>query len=199
MTLREQKRILAYLKMLEHLLDPNIENDSDPHLHQYFTDDELHQALLWHKPKKYTLENLEGMSRSKVISLLGDSQALLKWTRYSLEMKITAAPQYAQSEVHSFFTKNQKESHYLASKPVTVWDAYDRANYRSLLMKTGSTRRVFGIFLSNVKASDVYIVETKPEHLFDTQKEAEIELKRLIDERAFLPSELKIHSLWLLT
>ena len=87
----------------------------------------------------------------------------------------------------------------MASKPVEEWDEYDTSNYRSLLVKTGTTKKVFAIFTSDVLAEDVYAVTTKPSYFFDTKEEAESEINNILVEGKFTRDELVVHSLWLLT
>ena len=105
---------------------------------------------------------------------------------------------YSQKEVTLFFQRTQNQSHYLAFKAVDDWDEYDTSNYRSLLTKTGTTKRVYGIFTADVLAEDVYAVSTKPSFLFDTKEEAEQEIEQIILERKFKREDLTIHSLWLM-
>ena len=78
------------------------------------------------------------------------------------------------------------------------WDGYDVSNYRSLLLKTGTTKKVFGIFTSDVLAEDVYAVTTKPSYFFDSKKEAETEIENIVAEGQFTKDELVVHKLWLL-
>lgn len=101
-------------------------------------------------------------------------------------------------KVRSEFPSNAKKDVHLASKPVEEWDSYDVSNYRSLLLKTGTTKKVFGIFTSDVLAEDVYAVTTKPSYFFDTKEEAEAEIENIVSEGQFSKEELVVHKLWLL-
>ena len=107
-------------------------------------------------------------------------------------------PKLEQDEVDGFFLRTQNQIHYLASKPVDEWDEYDISNYRAMLLKTGTTKKVFGIFTSDVLAEDVYAVTTKPSYFFDTHEEAEAEIKNIVTDGTFKAEELTIHKLWLL-
>ena len=115
-----------------------------------------------------------------------------------MEDRFNAFPKYAQTEVDAFFTRTQNESHYLAQKSVDHWDSYDTSNYRSLSLKTGTTKKVFGVFTSDVLAEDVYAVTTKPSYFFDTEQEAGQEINNIIAEGRFTREELTIHKLWLM-
>ena len=113
---------------------------------------------------------------------------------------MTNFSKHSQNEINHFFEKTQNEIHYLASKPVENWDEYDTSNYRSLLLKTGKAKKVYGIFTADVLAEDVYAVTTKPSYFFDTKAEAEAELYDIIDnDFKFSIDDLVIHSFWLLT
>ena len=112
---------------------------------------------------------------------------------------MTATPSYSQKEVTAFFGRIENEIHYLASKPVENWDEYDVSSYRSLLMKTGTIKKAFAIYTSDVAAADVYTVTTKPSYFFDTKDEAELEITNIIAEGKFTRDDLVVHSLWLLT
>jgi TATA-box binding protein (TBP) (component of TFIID and TFIIIB) len=82
---------------------------------------------------------------------------------------------------------------------VADWDDYDRSNYRSLMVKTGTTKKVYAIFTSEVLAEDVYAVTTQPSYFFDTKEEAEVEIENIIAKGEFKSDDLVIHSLWRLT
>lgn len=198
MKLREQKRILEFLKMLEHLKENKEEPALSTDLLKHYTDDELRDVLKWLYSDTWSTEALAQMKRLRLIELLNSDYGLLLWTIHNIEQRMTSSPRYTQSEIDAFFKAKQKEMHYLASKPVHVWDEYDKSNYRHLLITTGTTKRVFGIFMSDVKDKDVYLVQTEAKHLFDTKEEAQTELNELVTNGDFSKGELVIQSLWLL-
>ena len=196
MKLREIKRILFFLRDLENILitpgNPKVSKE----LIKHYTDSEL-RTLIFDLHKDTWSKNALGfMQRPELMELIDGDTALLQWTIQDLEKKMTNFSVYSQEEVHHFFERTHNEIHYLASKPVANWDEYDKANYHSLLSKTNSAKRVYGIFNSDVLAEDVYAVTTKPSYFFDTKEEAEAEINNIIREENFSRDELIIHSLW---
>lgn len=198
MKLRTYKRILFFLKDLNGVLDIQGKPSVAIELISFFTDSELRLMLHWLYKDIWSKNALGFMERSELIKLIESDEQLLLWTIYSLEQAMIHTPTYSQKEVTLFFERTQNQNHYLAFKTVDDWDEYDTSNYKSLLIKTGTTKRVYGIFTADVLAEDVYAVSTKPSFLFDTEKEAEQEIEQIILERKFSRDELTIHSLWLM-
>ena len=172
---------------------------SSSELASYYTDSELREIIHWLYRDVWSKNALGFMERPQLLELINSNYGILLWTIYSLEKSMTDTPNITQSDIDKFFQRTQNELHYLASKPVEEWDEYDTSNYRSLLVKTGTTKKVFAIFTSDVLAEDVYAVTTKPSYFFDTKKEAEDEIKNIVAERKFTQEDLVVHSLWLLT
>ena len=199
MKLRNYKQILFFLNRLEPFLESIKEVKIDTELMNYYTDSELREMIHWLYCDVWSKNALGFMERSKLIELINSDLSVLLWTIHCLEKQMTQTPKTSQENVDAFFERTQNEIHYLASKPVENWDEYDTSNYRSLLVKTGTTKRVFAIFASDVLAEDVYAVTTKPSYFFDTKKEAEDEIKNIVAEGKFTQEELVVHSLCLLT
>ena len=198
MEIRKQKRILLFLKdLLGFLMD----NDGElqlSHLLSHYTDSELRDMVKFIYEDKWNQVVLDLMPRKELEKLILTDFQVLQWTIHQFEQQMTAVPEYSQDEVDSFFKRAQNEMHYLASKPLSEWDSYDLSNYRSLMIKTGTTKKVFGIFTSDVLKEDVYVVTTKPTYFFDTREEAENEVKEIVAKGKFTSDELVVHSLWLL-
>lgn len=194
MTQREYKRLLFFLRSLAFFLEKAEASILSEDLLKTYNDDELNELLGWHRGEKHRrIENRDLLERA-----VGSNYLLLIWTIKKLEEQNNTFLSYSQDKVHSFFRQTQNEIHYLASKPVTEWDEYDRANYRSLTKKSGRSKKVYGIFTSDVLKEDVYAVTTKPSYFFDTKKEAEDEITSIVSESKFTEDDLVIHSLWLL-
>lgn len=198
MKLREFKRILGFLKRLESHLETQNQNKLTSELISHYTDSELREMIYWQYRDVWSKNALGFMERNKLIELVNSDYNLLFWTIHSIEERITNTLSYSQHEIDEFFTRTNNEIHYLASKPVEDWDAYDKSNYRSLLLKTGTTKKVYGIFTSDVLAEDVNAVTTKQSYFFDTKEEAENEITNIITEGRFTREELTIHKLWLM-
>ena len=198
MEIRKQKRILLFLKDLRGFL---MDNDGElqlPHLLSHYTDSELRDMVKFIYEDKWNQVALDLMPRNELEKLILTDFQVLKWTIHQFEQQMVAIPKYSQDDVDSFFKRTQNEMHYLASKPVCEWDTYDLSNYRSLMIKTGTTKKVFAIFTSDVLKEDVYAVTTKPSYYFDTREEAENEIKEIEAKGTFTSDELVVHSLWLL-
>lgn len=199
MKLRNYKRILFFLSRLESFLESEKESKASSELASYYTDSELREIIHWLYRDVWSKNALGFMVRPQLLELINSNYGILLWTIYNLEKSMTDTPNIAQNDIDVFFQRTQNELHYLASKPVKEWDEYDTSNYRSLLVKTGTTKKVFAIFTSDVLAEDVYAVTTKPSYFFDTKSEAEKEIDNIIIEGKFTRDELVVHSLWLLT
>ena len=199
MKLREQKRILHFLKDLASFLESNEGSIKLAKLLSLYTDSELRELIHWIYKDIWSKNALGFMDRKELEKLVLTDYQVLLWTIEQLEQKMTAHPEYSQVSIDDFFARTQNEIHYLASKPVLEWDSYDYANYQSLMKKTGTTKRVYAIFTSNVLAEDVYAVTTKPSYFFDTEEEAKAEITNIVAEGKFTADDLVVHSLWLLT
>lgn len=199
MKLREYKRVILLLQKLEFLLDTGTESKLSEELIKHYTDSELREIIHWLYKDVWSKNALGFKNRPELIELINADYGVLLWTINQLEASMTRAPSYSQANVSTFFERTNNEIHYLASKPVEQWDEYDTSNYRSLLMKTGTTKKVYAIFNSDVLKEDVYAVTTKPSYFFDTKEEAEKEINSIVAEGKFTKEELVIHSLWLLT
>lgn len=198
MNLREIKRILFFLKDLENLIETPGSLKVSKELIKHFTDSELREMIFWLCKESWSKNALVFLSRNELIDLVQGDCKILLWTIVHLEKKMTDFSKHSQKEIDLFFEKTHNQIHYLASKPVEIWDEYDTSNYRSLLLKTGNAKKVYGIFTADVLAEAVYAVTTKPKFLFDTKKEAAQEIENILLEKEFTREELTIHSLWLL-
>ncbi|MFV0572076.1 MAG: hypothetical protein ACK5M1_06565 [Xanthomarina gelatinilytica] len=197
MTIRERKRILYFLEACMANLEIHEENHINTELLNLFSRKELMAMVLW-LHTNYDNSMLARKTDSELLELLNDDANILAYIIEQWKANMSAVPKLTQDEVNGFFQRTQNEIHYLASKPVEEWDSYDVSNYRSLLLKTGTTKKVFGIFTSDVLAEDVYAVTTKPSYFFDTKEEAEAEIENIVSEGQFSKDELVVHKLWLL-
>lgn len=199
MKLRTYKQILFFLSRLEFFLESEKQAKPSPELVKLQTDSELREMIHWLYRDVWSKNALGFMERSKLLELINSDYSILLWTIHRLQKQMIDTPSISQKDIDAFFQRTHNEIHYLASKPVEEWDEYDTSNYRSLLVKTGTTKKVFAIFTSDVLAEDVYAVTTKPSYFFDTKEEAEAEIDNILIEKKFTRDELVVHSLWLLT
>lgn len=143
--------------------------------------------------KKYTLLNMEN---DELLKFIYSDYHVIRCVIHALQQGIVATPNISGKEINEFFTCIGMETHYLMYKPSFQWDEYDRSNYYSLLFKHGKTKKVYAIFTADVKEEDKYAVTTKYNFFFDTIKEAEEEVEKLMQEGQFKKGDLKIMSLW---
>ena len=197
-TIREKRRLLIYLELLAEKFNKEDKKGIHKNVVKYFQREELIEVVLWLFHTTWTKQSLEHKTDTELLDIIGSDVGILLYLIDKLEKSIISYPTFKQDEVDDFFVRTQNEMHYLASKPVKDWDAYDLSNYRSLLVRTGTTKKVYGIFTADILSEDVYAVTTKPSYFFDTKQEAEAEIKNIEAEGKFKAKELTIHTLWLL-
>ncbi|MDB4293482.1 hypothetical protein N9954_08755 [Maribacter sp.] len=183
MKIRYQRLIIHFLSVLEKQMN-HFDNDSiNPVFLKLFTRNELLEVIKWRFENKILKKHdFESMANAELLFLIGDNSTILAHTMSTLKKELNTVVSYTQAEVDTFFTKTMNQAHYLRDKPIDTWDEYDKSNYRSLSIKMGTARRVYGIFTSNVRAEDAHDVTSPPEYLFDTKEEAEEELERIYEQ-----------------
>ncbi len=197
MTIKQQKMIVFFLKQFQTVLEKNKNQKLSNLFNDFFSREELID-ILEHSyfDKDLDSHNIEKLENTDLLELIGEDYFILSFLIEKMERSITATPTFSQKEKEDFFTSKGLELHYLSSKPSDEWDEYDVSNYFSLLFKHGKTKRVFAVFTSDVDEKDKYLVSTKPSYFFDTEEEAQKELKKILKERTFKKKDLKIMSLW---
>lgn len=200
MKIKQQKLILHFLKQLEDELSKNRSEVLNEIFNNFFNKEELIE-ILHHTFFDQDLEEhqIETLNNSQLLELIGGDYFILSYLIQKIEIDITSVLRITKADVDEYFQRTRNELHYLASKPIDHWDTYDLSNYRNLLIKTGTAKKVFAIFTSDVLAEDVYAVTTKPSYFFDSEKEAEAEIKNIISKGKFTHKDLVVHSLWKLT
>lgn len=197
MKIKAQKQILYFLEALQANWEGLEEHTISHELLNIFNREELEAMVLWLLPN-LDESSFTGKTNAAILELMNCDVNVLAYFIEQWKAIMVETPKIEQEAVDDFFRKNQKELHYLASKPVTKWDRYDKSNYHALLAKTNTTKKVYAIFTSDVLAEDVYAVTTKPSYFFDTKEEAEAALANIIKEENFKAKDLTIHTLWLM-
>ena len=195
MTIKERKRMLHFLELLEQQLENRKVTEINPVFLTLFSRKELIEIVLW-LFTNYDRSMLTEKTDTELLELIGDDACVLSFVIEQWKNNISAVPQLTQEEVNTFFDEVQLHIHYLRDKPVEQWDDYDVNNYYAILYKRGKTKRVFAIFTSDVNEEDKYAVTTKPTFFFDTKEEAQEELERVCIETKRSQSDFVIHSLW---
>ena len=195
MTIKERKRMLHFLELLEQQLENRKVTEINPVFLTLFSRKELIEIVLW-LFTNYDKSMLTEKTDAELLELIGDDTCVLSFVIEQWKNNISAVPKLTQEEVNTFFDEVQLHIHYLRDKPVEQWDDYDVSNYYAILYKRGKTKRVFAIFTSDVNEEDKYAVTTKPTFFFDTKEEAQEELERVCIETKRSQSDFVIHSLW---
>lgn len=195
MKLTTQKLIIYFLKEYEKIYDHS--KDRDPFFEDFFSKDEL-MEIICHICGDACFENehLDEYSESELYYLIKHDSFFLSYLIEFLEIELSAMPSFVQADVSKFFESVNCEMHYLANKKVESWDNYDRNNYYSLLRRMGKTKMVYGIFSSDIKEEDKYKVTVFPSEFYDTQEEAQKEMKSILKERKLKTGSLKVMPLW---
>jgi hypothetical protein len=194
MKLRAQKRILFYLEQLAKKLKQEKNQNIYSEIRKNLITEDLISIILWLFPNKWKQEILSLKTDDELLELIHSDVNILRYTIKKIEENMTNIVQYSQAEVTTFFKSSQNEIHYLASKPVEDWDSYDKANYHSLLSKTNTSKKVYGIFTSDVLAENVYAVTTKPSYFFDSKEEAvEYAGENAIEAQVQEPNKRKVN------
>jgi hypothetical protein len=193
MKIKERKILLHFLKQHLETITEKAEPTQELYFQGLFTREEMLEIIM-----KYYDEDRDKLLKQEndELEAMILDELVLQYYIEKIEAGITATPQLSKEEIHEFFERTGQQTHYLMDKPLEEWDGYDRSNYYSLLTKHGKTKRVFAIFTSEVEDKDKYAVTTQPSFFFDSQKEAEEDMQRIIDEGKFKEGELKVMSLW---
>ena len=129
-----------------------------------------------------------------ILEAIGDQRFILCYIIGQWEKEMECHGRLSEKKTKETLCKLGLENHYLAQKPISAWDKYDKNNYRALLTKGQKKSKMYGIFDVNVKEEDKYTC-TSPARAFPTKWEAEIMLCILIAQGGFLEGELKIMAL----
>ncbi|WP_299111942.1 hypothetical protein [uncultured Winogradskyella sp.] len=145
-------------------------------------------GLFVHQAKKegWTQEEIEAVAKEAKSK---DYEHLCQTIKYYCEVK---QEQISSEEIWEVLSQLGFHTHYLASKPIDNWDEYDRSNYRSLLIKSGKLKKMYGIYKSNVSQNDVELVTSHPNFYFKKEEEAKAVMQQLIADGLFSPEELHI-------
>ena len=95
-------------------------------------------------------------------------------------------------EVWQVLSQLGLHTHYLASKAIAQWDEYDLSNYRSLMIKAGKLKKVYGVYDTMVSQDDVAMVDKHPNFFFDSKEKAEAVMQELIADGVFSADEVHV-------
>ncbi|GGI58454.1 hypothetical protein [Winogradskyella haliclonae] len=196
MTLKQQRLLLYFFEVLE----TNI-RDADAHpisqsVKDCLTRDDCIDIALWLSPERYHKNQLETFDDAKLHKALVTDYNVLLYIINKWQLRLSESISFSDEEIDALFTRTNNQMHYLYSKPTKLWDSYDRSNYISLLNKAGFTIKAYGVYSSEVKESDKYIMDSLPKKFYDTKEEAETEIARLVQNKIFNEGDLTVYSLY---
>jgi hypothetical protein len=192
MKITTRQVLLRFLAILLEQIQEQKNDVLDAFFEDFFTKDEIIEIL-----KSKFGSNVDGhlkvvrLNKEQLLEYLSDADVLnyfLNSWNSEIEQNRTITP------VEVFRTLDQLglQTHYLASKSVTEWDAYDFSNYRSLSGKAGKITTVYGIYETDVKEEDVEQVTSHPKRFFETYKKAEEQLQYLFSQKVCKIDELHV-------
>ncbi|MGC4129268.1 MAG: hypothetical protein QM564_06845 [Bergeyella sp.] len=190
---KQKRRILVqyFLRTLRKKMETEDPEQVSSVFLQLFNREELIQIIQWLFMDKVPEElGIDTMNKEELLQTIGDDVHILSYCleQWSKEIQKKITPQ----KVYDILDQLQLHTHYLMEKVIADWDEYDYGNFNALSYKAGAPQPMYGIFCSDVSEEDKYIITTPPARLYDTFEKAEAELNRLIVERKFQKSELKI-------
>ncbi len=186
-------------QVIQHFLNVLLEKLQNEKVHEldsffgdYFTKDEI-IAMLQNVYGDSLEEHvkIDSQDNSELLTFLSDVDVL---QFYMQRWKLDTQQSTALHPVEVMKTLEQLglQTHYLASKAIAFWDEYDHSNYRSLQIKAGKIKRVYGIYDTMVKQQDVYQITSQPKRFFESYDLAKEKLQEFIDSGTFKEDEIHI-------
>lgn len=169
-------------------------------LHSFFEDFFLKEELITIIKSMFddvALEDvdLENSTTKELLLVIGDDRYILDF--FLNQWSKNATDQLSPIAVWNTLEQLNSRAHYLASKAIANWDAYDFSNYRALQLKAGKIKRVYGIYDSYVKEKDALRVDSLPKRFFEKYEQAEQAVEEHFVSRGFSKKELKIIPVYL--
>lgn len=158
-----------------------------------YSKDELMDIIKWlYVPTVPQWINYNQMDKEELLQAIGDDFYILSYEIDQARMELYETTKVTPERVRSTLTQLGLETHYLIEKPVMDWDEYDCSNFRALSYKAGNPIPVFGIFDSSVNEEDKYIVTSPPPKLYNTEKEANDALLKMIEKGQLKKGDAKV-------
>lgn len=138
----------------------------------------------------------EGWTEDEIDELLYDAKSPKDYDHFietiSSHCQVKMDTNVDPKELWEVLSQLGLHTHYLASKAIAKWDSYDVSNYRTLLIKSGKLKKVYGIYNTMVAQDDVAIVDNHPNFFFDSKDKAEAVLQELITDKVFEKDEVYV-------
>ena len=162
-----------------------IEKRNPPVINDFFkkflTHFELSKIIHW-KMNDLGLTPLDvsSFSEKELWDIIEDDHTILCYYINEWEQYLKNQIHITDTNVWQTLQELQRESHYLATKTVVSWDAYDHSNYRNLLLKAGRIIRIYGIYDKSISQKNITEVTSPPLRYFDSYQDAEKALEELL-------------------
>ena len=138
----------------------------------------------------------EGWSEQDIDNVLTEANRLKDHSHFvetiSSYCEVKIDDKVDPKEVWEVLSQLSLHTHYLASKPIAKWNAYDLSNYRALMIKSGKLKKVYGVYNTAVTQDNVAVVDQHPNFFFDSREKAEAVMQELIADGAFQASEVQV-------
>ena len=143
-----QKAVLRYfLGMLEKQMEVMKVSGISPFFKGYFTHEELKDIIKrMYNPDDLKQPKLDAMHTDELEEMVGNDANIPSYFIACWDMETACRESLDPKEVWKTLENIGMETHYLGSKPITDWDTYDHANYRSLRVRFGRIQKVYGIY-----------------------------------------------------
>lgn len=116
--------------------------------------------------------DLNVLTHAELLDIIDDDASILRFYLNQWEQQLILHESHSTQEVNDTLEQLSHHNHYLRNKMPEDWDKYDRSNFRSLQLKAGKLRKVYGIYDVNVSQDQVQDVNTPPKRFYETHEQA---------------------------
>jgi replication initiation and membrane attachment protein DnaB len=134
------------------------------------------------------------MTKEELLEAIGNEQYLLLYMMEEWKKE----QEQVDLDCNEAFLKISKqlglETHYLAEKPFSTWDSFDKKNFNDLVRKAGKLIPKYGIFDASIKEEDKHNLPSYVKR-YDSEWEAQVVISMLIADGGFNDGDLKVMTL----
>lgn len=138
----------------------------------------------------------EGWSKEQINTVLTEAHRLKDHTHcietISSHCEVHIDDTIDPKEVWEVLSQLGLYTHYLAYKVIAKWDCYDINNFRSLMIKAGKLKKMYGIYNTTVSQEEVPNVDSHPNFFFDSKEKAETVMQGFIADGIFEADEIHV-------
>lgn len=139
-------------------------------------------------------KDIDSMDEEELLEAIPSGVCILNYLLAAMSKELDDASKLTVNGVFATLEQLGLHTHYLRTKRIEDWDKYDHSNYRSLSIKAGNLIPFYGIYDSNVKEEDKYLL--LPGKLYNAEWEAQEALSKFYTEGGkFHDGDLKIMAL----